>query len=203
MANESFAEFAETLQREIEQETGVKFGVLQLSMFVGQTYTEEIVQQKNVDEADAEALISFMKNHGYVTEDGKPTELAKAAVVEHTTQLPPQMEEIKERIAQAIKQDTVVKPEALIGAPYTEKVTVEKTIDYEDAAALMNHLEEKKLITKDGKIKDTMKAQLAAGTLDLSARFSQAAQKAIIRAIKKPIPGRRSAMLPARGNGAP
>lgn len=83
MANESFAEFAETLQREIEQETGVKFGVLQLSMFVGQTYTEEIIQQKNVDEADAQALISYMKNHGYVADDGKPTELAKAAVVEH------------------------------------------------------------------------------------------------------------------------
>jgi len=57
MANESFAEFADTLQREIEQETGVKFGVLQLSLFVGQTYTEEIVQQKSVDESDAEMLI--------------------------------------------------------------------------------------------------------------------------------------------------
>ena len=185
MANESFAEFAETLQREIEQETGVKFGVLQLSMFVGQTYTEEIIQQKNVDEADAEALISYMKNHGYVADDGKPTDLAKAAVVEHTVELPPQMEEIKERVVQAIEQDAVVKPEALIGTLYTERVTIEKTIDYDDAVALMNQLEEKKLITKDGKIKDTMKAQLAAGTLDLSSRFSQAAQKAIIRAIEK------------------
>lgn len=40
MANESFAEFAETLQKEIETETGVKFGALQLGMFVGQTYEE-------------------------------------------------------------------------------------------------------------------------------------------------------------------
>ncbi|HBR33736.1 MAG TPA: type III deoxyribonuclease, partial [Firmicutes bacterium] len=77
MANESFAEFADTLQREIEQETGVKFGVLQLSLFVGQTYTEEIVQQKSVDESDAEMLIGFMKDHGYVEPDGRPTELAR------------------------------------------------------------------------------------------------------------------------------
>ena len=185
MANESFAEFADTLQREIEQETGVKFGVLQLSLFVGQTYTEEIVQQKSVDESDAEMLIGFMKDHGYVEPDGRPTELARAAVVEHTAELPPQMEEIKDRVAQAIKQNTPVKPEALVGAPYTERITVEKAISYEDAATLMTQLENKKLITKDGKIKDTMKAQLAAGTLDLGERFSQAAQKAIFRAIQK------------------
>lgn len=185
MANESFAEFAETLQREIEQETGVKFGVLQLSMFVGQTYTEEIVQQKNINKADAEALISFMKNHGYIAEDGKPTELAKAVVVEDTAELPPQLAEIKEHVAQAIKEDAIVKPEVLIGTPYIERMTIEETIDYDDATALMNQLKEKKLIAKDGKIKDTMKAQLAAGTLDLSSRFSQAAQKAIIRTIER------------------
>lgn len=33
MANESFAEFADTLQKEIEDETGVKFGILQLDLF--------------------------------------------------------------------------------------------------------------------------------------------------------------------------
>ena len=33
MANESFAEFADTLQKEIEEETGVKFGILQLDLF--------------------------------------------------------------------------------------------------------------------------------------------------------------------------
>lgn len=33
MANESFAEFADTLQKEIEDETGIKFGVLQLDLF--------------------------------------------------------------------------------------------------------------------------------------------------------------------------
>ena len=36
--NESFSEFASTLQKEIEDETGVKFGVLQLSLFSGMVY---------------------------------------------------------------------------------------------------------------------------------------------------------------------
>ena len=42
MANESFAEFADTLQKEIEQETGMKFGVLQLSTLIDLTYQEQI-----------------------------------------------------------------------------------------------------------------------------------------------------------------
>lgn len=45
MANESFAEFAETLQKEIETETGVKFGVLELGLFNGITYTETVEVQ--------------------------------------------------------------------------------------------------------------------------------------------------------------
>lgn len=40
MANDSFAEFAATLQKEIEDETGLKFGILQLSLFAGMTYTD-------------------------------------------------------------------------------------------------------------------------------------------------------------------
>ena len=41
MANESFAEFADTLQKEIEDETGVKFGVLQLDLFAGMVYEDK------------------------------------------------------------------------------------------------------------------------------------------------------------------
>ena len=40
MANESFAEFADTLQKEIEEETGVKFGILQLDLFSGMVFEE-------------------------------------------------------------------------------------------------------------------------------------------------------------------
>ena len=112
MANESFAEFADNLQKEIEAETGVKFGIIQLSLFVGQTYEETKVVEKKI-------------------------------------------------------------------------IIEEKAITYEEAAALIADLEDRKLITKEGKIKDTMKAQLAAGTLDLGERFSQAAQKAIIKTIEK------------------
>jgi len=61
MANESFAEFAETLQKEIEQETGVKFGILQLSLFSGLTYTATVEEEKQVDQAVAEDIVAYVR----------------------------------------------------------------------------------------------------------------------------------------------
>lgn len=189
MANESFSEFAETLQREIETETGVKFGVLQLSLFSGMTYEEKIVQEKTVGEADAKLVVDYMVRHGYLTEEGRPTEAAKAAVVTQTAELPPQMETAKEHLAQAIAQNTVVKADQMIGQPYTEIITVEKTVSYEEAAGLMAHFEKKDYITKSGKIKDTMKNALLNGTLDLPKKFEAARSRfegMITRADQRP-----------------
>ena len=116
MANESFADFAESLQKEIESETGVKFGIIQLELFVGQTYEEEV---------------------------------------------------------------TIEKIDAISGACYTETLTEEKTITYEDATAIMAELQDKKLITKDGKMTEPMIKQLSEGRLDLDPRHSQAKQRTI------------------------
>lgn len=49
----------------------------------------------------------------------------------------------------------------------------------------MEELKEMKVISKEGKIKDTMKAQLKAGKLDLSERYTKAAQRAIMQALEK------------------
>ncbi len=50
MANESFSEFADKLQKEIEQETGMKFGVLQLSALIDLTYQEQIEIHHEMDD---------------------------------------------------------------------------------------------------------------------------------------------------------
>ncbi|MEG2686873.1 MAG: type III deoxyribonuclease, partial [Christensenellaceae bacterium] len=184
-----FAEFAETLQREIESETGIKFGILQLSLFEGMTYEEKIEQEKTVDEQDAKLVVDYMIVHGYLTEDGNPTEAARAAVVEQTAPLPVQMETAKENIALAIQTGTAVKADDMIGQTYTETITVEKTVSYEEAAELMDHFEKKDYITKSGKIKDTMKNALLSGTLDLPKKFEAARSRfetIITRADQRP-----------------
>ena len=189
MANESFAEFADALQKEIEAETGVKFGVLQIDLFSGMSYTETKIQVKTIDMADANRILEYMAQNDFTTIGGKPTEKAKAAIVEGLTAVPSELERVKEQIAAAINHDEGVTAEALVGKPYYEAVTVDKTVSYEEAAELMEHFEKKGYVSKSGKIKDTMKNALRNGTFDLPAKFEAARDRfedIISRASKVP-----------------
>ncbi|MFI3292595.1 MAG: DEAD/DEAH box helicase family protein [Rikenellaceae bacterium] len=177
MANESFADFADTLQHELEADTGMKFGVLQLDLFQGITYEEVITTERTVDEQDAKLVVDYMIHHGYVTEDLKPTEQTKELVSQDVQALPAQMHTAVESIVKAVEQDAPVVVADIIGKSYTETVTVEKEVTYEDASQLMEHFQKQDYITKTGKVKDTMKAALADGTLDLPKKFEAARQR--------------------------
>lgn len=66
-----------------------------------------------------------------------------------------------------------------------ETVIEEKTISHEQATEIMEELKEYKVVSKEGKIKDTMKAQLASGKLDLVKRWGDAKARAIVQALEK------------------
>lgn len=189
MANESFAEFADTLQKEIEQETGVKFGYMDIGLFYGMVYEEKHMQEKTVDKADARLILDYMTSYGFASEDGRPTEKAQAVIIEGKDDLPPQLMEVKDRIAEAIEKNAPVTADTLIGTPYVETITVEKTVSYEEAAELISHFEEKGYVSKGGKIKDTMKNALLTGKLDLPLKYEAAREKfetVIAKADRKP-----------------
>ena len=189
VANESFSEFADNLQKEIETETGMKFGYLQIGMFTGMKYAEEHISEKKIDSSDAKLVFDYAKNNGFISEDGKPTEIAVAAVVENSAILPPQLEAVKESIAAAITQEKAVVAEDFIGKSYTEKITVEREFTYDESVELMEHFEKNDYISKSGKIKDTMKNALLTGTLDLPKKFEAARERLTsitIKADQKP-----------------
>ena len=83
MANESFAEFAAKLQKEIEDETGVRFGILQLSLFTGMTYTDTIEEQKTIEPEDAARIVAHLEKRGYISPEGR-TQPALQTAVEKT-----------------------------------------------------------------------------------------------------------------------
>lgn len=181
MANESFAEFAETLQKEIEQETGMKFGVLQLSALMDLSYEEKIEIEHQMEEADAfdvyETLIAndVLDSNGNVKDDVKIDDI----------ELPKIAEPLKQEVKKIMQQAEPVTFEKLKQVKCVETKIEEKTFDHEQASEIMETLKEMKVISKEGKIKDTMKAQLAAGNLDLKDRYSKAAQRAIMQALEK------------------
>ncbi|MCI8471788.1 MAG: DEAD/DEAH box helicase family protein [Clostridiales bacterium] len=178
IANESFAEFAETLQKEIEDETGLKFGMIQISMFSGMVYEEKRTVEKTVTPTQAQDIISHFEMKGYIDDDGKVTESLKQAVIEKTVELPPELESVKKQVVQVIAQsENTIEPSSITNITYAETVTEEKEITYDDAKEIIEHFEKKGYISKSGKMKDTMKNALQTGTLDLPEKYEAARQR--------------------------
>ena len=178
VANESFSEFAETLQKEIETETGVKFGTLQISLFSGMTYTETKKIEKTITKEQAQTVVEALKTVGAITTDGK-VDTTKAEVV-----VPKELEPVKEEVIKVITETQKVDVEEIAGKSYTEEVTEEKTVTYDEAQELITHFEQKGYVSKTGKIKDTMKEALLHGTLDLPKKF-EAARERLESIVKK------------------
>ena len=173
MANESFSEFASTLQKEIEDETGVKFGVLQLSLFSGMVYEARRDVEKQVTTEQAQAVVEALKTAGVVNEAGQ----VAAAVKPKEIELPKALEPIKEVVQEIIEKAQPVAVESLAGATYTETVVEERTVTHEEATELLEHFEQKGYITSTGKVKDTMKNALKNGTLDLPKKYEAARER--------------------------
>jgi len=179
MANESFAEFAENLQREIEQETGVKFGILQLSLFSGITYKEEIAEEKTVSQKEAAIIAEYVQKL-VVPEPAKTEGVATPEASMSTPIAPPvalSLAPVIEKAVAAARMGADVTAEKIAEITYTETKQVDKALSHDDAQELISHFEKKGYISKTGVIKDTMKKELAAGTLDIPARFEAARQK--------------------------
>lgn len=190
MANESFAEFADTLQREIEEDTGVKFGVLQLELFSGMVYEDVVTEEKQFDETSAQSVIDCMVEKGLATANGVITQKAKQILTEQTDELPEELEGAKETIKTLVEKGDSIQASDIIGQTYNETVTVEKTVTYDDAKELLEHFEKKGYITGSGKMKDTMKTALKTGTLDLPKKYEAARSRfesIISSADRKPV----------------
>lgn len=181
MANESFAEFADTLQKEIEDETGVKFGVLQLDLFAGMVYEEKREVERTVTPEQAKQLIDMAAK---ILPENKPSVANICKVIkENSDQFAEDLKPALPKIQEALEQnehselEEPVTVEKLSAVSYTETVTEEKEVTYEEAQELMDHFEKKGYISDKGKIKDTMKNALKDGTLDLPQKYEAARKR--------------------------
>ena len=176
MANESFSEFADTLQREIEEDTGIRFGVLEYSLFAGMVYEEKRQEETAITREQAEQIVEDLQTAGIVDSAGTVLKPQPA----EDLPLPERMQEARPVIQEVLQKAETVTPDTLTGQTYTATVTEEKTFSESDAKELIAHLEKRDYISKSGAIKDTMKNALKAGTLDLPAKF-EAAKKRILQ----------------------
>ncbi len=181
IANESFAEFAETLQKEIESETGVKFGTLQISLFSGMKYVDTVFEETRVGKDDAIKIIDELKKQGVIDENGVKNVECKVENVEIKDENNNSTLYILNSI---FENDEKITAEVIASKPIEQEKKIEKTVSYDEAKELMQHFEDKGYVSKSGKMKDTMKNALLTGTLDLPKKF-EAARDRLENVVKK------------------
>ena len=180
MANESFAEFADTLQKEIENETGVKFGILQLDLFAGMVYEDKREIERTVTPEQAQQLVKTVET---ITSESERKPLVadlRRVLAENQVEFAAELASVLPKVQEVLEHsnpEEAVTVEALTDISYTETITEEKEVTYEDAQELMAHFEKKGYITGSGKMKDTMKNALKTGTLDLPKKYEAARER--------------------------
>lgn len=103
VAEESFSDFADKLQKEIEDETGVKFGIVDIEMFTNISYTDDLGKEKVIDVTDARGILEHFRNKNYIDNKGKIKDTLKNDLLNGTVDLPKKFERAKDRIIKQLE----------------------------------------------------------------------------------------------------
>jgi len=100
VATEGYEEFAENLQKEIEQDTGIRFGIVEKHQFASIPVVDDIGRATALGVAQSEAIWTHLRDMGYVDAKGKVQAHLRKALKDETLQLPDsfkaQLSQVKE-----------------------------------------------------------------------------------------------------------
>lgn len=131
-------------------------------------------------------MVEVLQTAGAIDEGGK----VQPAVKPEEIVLPQELKEVRETVLAVVEKAEPVAAETLTGAVYTQTVVEEKQVTYDDARELLEHFQKKDYISRNGKMKDTMKNALKASTLELPKKYEAARSRlesVIASADRKPI----------------
>lgn len=161
IAEETFAEFADKLQKEIEDETGIKFGVLDIDMFINISYTDENGEEKQTNATDAREILEHFRSVNYIDEKGKMKDTLKNDLQQGKLNLPKNFERAKDRL---LKQIENVNKKVVV-MPSVKQVSVKRkdeVFENDEFMELWQKLKQKTIyrinMSKDNLIKLCVKA---------------------------------------------
>lgn len=104
MANESYADFAKKLQSEIEEEQGIKFGVIEKDFFVSIAIKDEDGNLSYWGLEKSEKLYAHLRMDGYIDAKEKVTDALKQDLKNNCVNLPPEVEPERPQILSLIRK---------------------------------------------------------------------------------------------------
>lgn len=104
IATESYEEFADNLQKEIEADTGIRFGIVEQHQFAAITVVDADGQAAPLGHDQSKALWEHLKAAGHIDAKGKVQDSLKQALKEGTLALPPEFDDQKAQIAEVLRK---------------------------------------------------------------------------------------------------
>lgn len=104
IATESYEQFAENLQKDIEKDTGIQFGVVHDHEFAGIPVTSESGEVSPLGFEASKSLWGHLQAQGYISDKGKVQDSLKTALKTGNLQLPAEFEAQRQQIVAVLKK---------------------------------------------------------------------------------------------------
>ncbi|NIC41869.1 type III restriction-modification system endonuclease [Aquabacterium sp. A08] len=104
IATESYEQFAENLQKDIEKDTGILFGVVQDHEFAGIAVVQAAGDVLPMGFEASKTLWVHLKAQGYINEKGKVQDTLKTALKDGTLSLPNEFEAQRQQVVAVLKK---------------------------------------------------------------------------------------------------
>ncbi|AKN32605.1 type III restriction endonuclease subunit R [Clostridium carboxidivorans P7] len=103
MANESYEEFASKLQKEYEEDGGVRFGVVESHTFANIKITIDGAA-RYLDQEGSEKIYNHLKDNNYIDDKGKIEDKLRSDLKAKNVQVPEEFKECEEQIIATLKK---------------------------------------------------------------------------------------------------
>ena len=104
IARESYEEFAENLQKEIEAETGIPFGQVETHSFAAIAVPGEDGQSTYLGVEQSQRLWKHLNDQGYMSNRGRAYGVLREALDDNSLVLPAEFEPLREAIVQTLRR---------------------------------------------------------------------------------------------------
>lgn len=104
IANESYESFAENLQKEIEEGTGIRFGIVEPHQFANIPVEKEDGTTQALGIEQSKLVWEHLKSKGYIDARGKVQDELRKAIKEDTFEVPDEFAEQKQQIQEVLRK---------------------------------------------------------------------------------------------------
>ena len=104
VATESYEQFAENLQKEIENDTGIRFGIVEKYQFANLSVVSDNGETEPLGVENSERVWKFLNDNGYINANGQVQDSLRTALNEDSLEIPEEFSKHKVEIKEILKK---------------------------------------------------------------------------------------------------